>query len=312
MQQKMAAKAPVRNILKRRLASWQLVVMTIPALIWLVAFMYVPMYGVVISFKQYMPKYGIMGSPWADPLFKYFEQFFSTNIASKLITNTLSLSLYSILFTFLPPIIFALQLNQVRNQRVKKIIQTISYAPYFVSTVVVVGILQSILSAKGFVNAFLGTMGMGPYLFMTRPEYFRVVYIVSGLWSTFGFSSIIYIAALTGIDPVFYEAAQIDGASRMQCIRYIDIPHILPTVVIMLILSISSVMSIGYEKVYLMQSGINTSVSEVISTYVYKVGLQSAQFSYATAIGLFNSVVNFILIITTNAISRKITRIGIF
>ena len=147
---------------------------------------------------------------------------------------------------------------------------------------------------------------------MSRPEYFRTIYILSGLWSTFGFSSIIYVAALTGIDPVFYEAAQIDGATRMQCIRYIDIPHIMPTVVIMLILSVSSVMTIGYEKVYLMQSGINTSVSEVISTYVYKVGLQSAQFSYATAIGLFNSIVNFVLIILTNGLSKRVTKIGIF
>ncbi len=301
-----------RSSFKPRRFNWQLFIMTLPGLVWLGAFMYAPMYGVLIAFKNYMPKLGIMGSPWADPLFKYFQQFFSTNIAGNVIANTLKLSGYSILFTFLPPVVFALQLNQVRNPRIKKAVQTISYAPYFVSTVVVVGILNSILSAKGFVNSLLGTMNLGPYLFMSRPEYFRTIYILSGLWSTFGFSSIIYVAALTGIDPVFYEAAQIDGATRMQCIRYIDIPHIMPTVVIMLILSVSSVMTIGYEKVYLMQSGINTSVSEVISTYVYKVGLQSAQFSYATAIGLFNSIVNFVLIILTNGLSKRVTKIGIF
>lgn len=305
-----------RKLLKRAAGTirrnWQLFAMTVPGVAWLIAFMYVPMYGVLIAFKNYMPKLGILKSPWADPPLKYFIQFFSTNIAQKVIVNTIALSGYTILFTFFPPILFALMLNQIRNRRAKKIIQTISYAPYFVSTVVVVGMLNSILAAKGFVNSFLGSLGMGPYLFMSRPEYFRPVYIISTLWSSYGFNSIIYIAALTSIDPIFYDAAQIDGATRWQCIRYIDIPQILPTIVVMLILSMGSIMTVGYEKVYLMQSGINTSVSETISTYVYKVGLQSVQFSYATSIGLFNSVVNFILILLTNGISKRVTQIGIF
>lgn len=300
------------RVIKKYFSKWQLMMMALPGVAWLIAFMYVPMYGVLIAFKDYKPRMGILHSPWAQPVFKYFEQFFSTNISSKVIGNTLALSGYSLLFTFLPPILFALSLNQVRNARVKKLVQTISYAPYFVSTVVVVGMLNSLLSAKGFVNTFLESLGVGPYLFMTRPEFFRSVYIVSGLWSGYGFSSIIYIAALTNIDPVYYDAAQIDGATRSQCIRYIDIPQILPTIVIMLILAMGQIMTVGYEKVYLMQSGINTSVSEIISTYVYKVGLQSVQFSYATAIGLFNSVVNFLLILITNGLSKRITHIGIF
>ncbi len=292
--------------------NWQLSIMALPGFIWLLLFMYRPMYGVLLAFKDYQVKLGILGSPVADPWYKYFEQFFSTSIASQVITNTLVLSGLTLIFTFPIPIVFALMVNQVRNLKFKKVVQTISYAPYFVSVVVVVGMMNSILSAKGFVNTFLGVFGIEPLLFMSLPEFFHEAYIISGVWSTFGFSSIIYIAALTSIDPVYYEAAQIDGAGRFKCIRYIDIPQILPTVILMLILAFASIMTVGYEKVYLMQSGINTSVSEVIATYVYKVGLEGAQFSYATAIGLFNSAVNVVLLISVNYIAKKTTKLGMF
>jgi putative aldouronate transport system permease protein len=218
-----------------------------------------------------------------------------------------------LLISFPVPIIFALLLNQIRNNRARKTIQTISYAPYFISNVVVVSIMAVILSpGSGFINTIIKAFGAEPVLFMTRPEYFRPMYIVSNIWQSMGFSAIIYIAALTVINPEYYEAAIVDGASKFQRIIHIDIPLIIPTIVIMFILSVGNVMTIGYEKVYLMQNGMNTSVSEIISTYVYKAGLQNAQYSFATAVGLFNSVVNFIILIIANAIAKKTADTSIF
>ncbi|MDR1636560.1 MAG: ABC transporter permease subunit [Treponema sp.] len=272
------------------------------------------MYGLVIAFKDFRARAGIGGSPWSDPLFRHFTAFFSTNIAWTTITNTLLLSILTLLISFPVPIIFALLLNQVKGKGIQKTIQTISYAPYFISAVVVVSILNVILSpGSGFVNTVVTWFTKGdPVLFMTRPEYFRPVYIVSNIWQSMGFSAIIYIAALTGISPDIYEAAIVDGANKFQRIIHIDIPSILPTAVIMFILAVGSIMTIGYEKVYLMQNGMNTVVSEIISTYVYKTGLQSAQYSFATAVGLFNSGVNFIILVICNQIAKKTANVSIF
>jgi len=292
--------------------NWRLYVLMLPALFWLVVFAYMPMYGILIAFKDYKGKLGILGSPWADPLLTYFQQFFSTSIALNAIKNTIVISLESLVIAFPIPIIFALLLNQIRGDRVKKTIQTISYAPYFMSNVVVVSIISVFFAANGVVNNLVTSAGGKETLFTSLPEWFRTLFIGSNIWQTMGFNAVIFIAALTAISPDYYEAATIDGASRFQRILYIDIPMILPTIILMLILQIGNIMNVGYEKAYLMQNGSNTIVSELISTYVYKVGLQTAQYSFATAVGLFNSVVNFIILVTANFVAKKVSDISIF
>ena len=297
---------------KKTLKAWQLYVLLIPALLWAVIFAYYPMYGVVIALKDYKIRAGILGSPWADPILKYFQQFFSTSIALNAIKNTIVISLESLVIAFPIPIIFALLLNQIQGNRIKKTIQTISYAPYFMSNVVVVSIISVFFAANGVVNNLVTSAGGKETLFTSLPEWFRTLFIGSNIWQTMGFNAVIFIAALTAISPDYYEAATIDGASRFQRILYIDIPMILPTIILMLILQIGNIMNVGYEKAYLMQNGSNTIVSELISTYVYKVGLQTAQYSFATAVGLFNSVVNFIILVTANFIAKKVSDISIF
>ena len=297
---------------KKTLKAWQLYVLLIPALLWAVIFAYYPMYGVVIAFKDYKIRAGILGSPWADPILKYFQQFFSTSIALNAIKNTIVISLESLVIAFPIPIIFALLLNQIQGNRIKKTIQTISYAPYFMSNVVVVSIISVFFAANGVVNNLVTSAGGKETLFTSLPEWFRTLFIGSNIWQTMGFNAVIFIAALTAISPDYYEAATIDGASRFQRILYIDIPMILPTIILMLILQIGNIMNVGYEKAYLMQNGSNTIVSELISTYVYKGGLQTAQYSLATAVGLFNSVVNFIILVTANFIAKKVSDISIF
>jgi putative aldouronate transport system permease protein len=294
--------------------NWRLYVLMLPALVWVILFVYTPMYGLVIAFKDFRARLGITGSPWASPLFKHFAAFFSTNIAWNTIVNTVILSLLTILISFPVPVIFALLLNQIKQTGPRKIIQTISYAPYFISSVVVVSILMVILSpGSGFVNTIITAISGGdPVLFMSRPEYFRSIYVISNIWQTMGFNAIIYIAALTGVSPDLYEAAIVDGATKLDRIIHIDIPSILPTVIIMFILAVGNIMTIGYEKVFLMQNGMNTVVSEIISTYVYKTGLQSAQYSFATAVGLFNSGVNFLILIICNGITKKASDVSIF
>ena len=290
---------------------WQMWILLLPALIWLVVFCYTPMYGLLITFKDYKANLGILGSPWAG--LKYFRQFFETDIAFTSIVNTIRISGFSLLFSFPIPILFALMLNQISSSKVRKFLQSVSFMPYFISAVVLVGMLNIILSpTTGFVNVFLNHFGMGGKMFMTREEYFLPIYILSGIWQSMGFNAIVYIAALTTIDTALYEAATIDGASKFKQILYIEIPSILPTIIVMFILATGNMLSVGYEKVYLMQSSLNLSVSEVVSTYVYRVGIQSAQFSFATAVGLFNSVANFLIIFVTNAISRRISDISLF
>lgn len=301
------------NIKKIIAHNWRLYVLMLPALLWMAVFAYMPMYGILIAFKDFKGKMGIIGSPWATPVWKHFSSFFSTSVASQVISNTVILSLLTILISFPIPVIFALLLNQIKGSRKRKFVQTISYAPYFVSNVVVVSIISVICAPSGFINTIIKYLNGGEALYLTSAaEYFRPLYIISNIWQTMGFSAIVYIAALTGISQDYYEAAIMDGATKLKRIIYIDIPLIMPTIIIMFILAIGNIMSIGYEKVYLMQSGTNTAVSEIISTYVYKVGLQNAQFSFATAVGLFNAVVNFIILIIVNAISKKAADISIF
>lgn len=301
-----------RFTFKDVLRSWQLYVLMIPAVAWLVTFAYYPMYGLIIAFKDFKIRAGIGGSPWATPLFKYFEQFFETSVAVNAIVNTVLLSLYQLLFSFWVPIVFAILLHQVRSTRARRVIQTISYAPYFLSNVVLVCIISVLFAAPGVINNIIVAAGGEIQNFTSAAEYFRPLYIGSGIWQSMGFNAIIYIAALTAISPEYYEAAMIDGASKFQRILYIDLPLILPTIILMFILSVGNIMTVGYEKAFLMQSTANTNVSEIISTYVYKVGLQTSQYSFATAVGLFNAVVNFIILVLANALSRSLADISIF
>lgn len=291
--------------------NWQLWLLLLPAIIYIAVFCYVPMYGALIAFKDFNPRLGILGSEWAG--LKYFKQFFQTSIFSKTLANTLLLSIYNLLWSFPIPIIFALLLNQIKNKKFKAFIQTVTYAPNFISVVVLVGMITLFLSpGSGFLTKIFETLGARDSMYLVRPEYFRTIYIASGIWQSMGFSSIIFLAALTGVNPELHESAMIDGATIVKRIWHIDIPAILPTIVIMLIMAIGNILGVGYEKVYLLQNGMNLGVSEIISTYVYKTGIRSAQYSFATAVGLFNSIINLILLIIANCIAKKTTETSLF
>jgi putative aldouronate transport system permease protein len=290
--------------------NWQLYALLLPAVAWVALFCYTPMYGVTIAFKDYNSKLGLMGSPWAG--LKYFDQFFSTSIFYQTLRNTLMLSFLQLSIGFPIPIVFALLLNQMYFKRYKKVVQTISYAPYFISNVVVVSIMAVVLAPGGFVNNIITSLGGDAVMFMVRPQYFRSLYVGSGIWQSMGFNAIIYLATLAGVSPDLHEAAIMDGANKIKRIWHIDLPTIAPTIIIMFILAIGNVMSLGYEKAYLMQNGMNTQVSEIISTYVYKTGLLNAQFSFATAVGLLKSVVSFILLVTSYKLAAKFTGYTLF
>jgi putative aldouronate transport system permease protein len=269
------------------------------------------MYGLLLAFKDFNPRVGIWGSSWVG--IKYFSQFFRTSIFITTLKNTIVLSLGSLLFSFPAPIIFALLLNQVRNKGGKRFIQTITYAPNFISVVVLVSMIILFLApSSGFLSKILVAFGAKDNLFLNRPEYFRPIYIISGIWQGMGFSAIVFLAALTGVSPELHDSAMIDGAGIVKRIIHIDLPSIVPTITIMLILSIGNILSVGYEKVYLLQNGMNLSVSEVISTYVFKIGVKNAQLSFATAVGVFNSVVNFLLLLLSNFIAKRVTETSLF
>ena len=281
-----------------------LYLLLLPAVLYALIFLYAPMGGVLIAFKDYSPTKGIFGSPWVG--LKYFLRFFNSYNFGEIFYNTLSLSVYNLVAQFPIPIVFALLLNQMRHRRFKKVVQTVSYAPHFISMVVLVGMLNVFLSpSTGVVNALIKALGGNAVYFLGKAELFRPVYVWSGVWQDTGRSAIIYIAALSGIEQELHEAAMVDGASKLQRTLYIDIPGIMPTAVIMLILNMGRIMSVGFEKAYLMQNTLNISASEIISTYVYKVGLLNAQFSLSTAIGLFNSVISCVLVVSVNYIARR-------
>jgi putative aldouronate transport system permease protein len=290
--------------------TWELYVITFMPVILFIIFKYIPIGGNIIAFEDYSIRKGLLGSPFVG--LKYFKRFFELPISWQIIRNTLILNTYQLLAGFPFPIILALAFNELGGQKAKKSLQTITYAPYFISTVVLVGILMQAFSYRfGVVNSILKIFGVPPQDFMGNPAFFRPAYVLSGIWQGAGYSSILYIAALSTVDPSLYEAAIIDGATRLQRVCHIDIPCILPTIVITLILNTGGLLNIGFEKVYLMQNPMNYPVSEIISTYVYKVGIQQTQFSFSTAIGLFNAVVNFILLMTVNRIARVLSGTGL-
>ena len=271
---------------------YDLYLLLLPAILYTAVFLYIPMYGVLMAFQDYSPVKGIMGSNFVG--LKHFKKFFSTYMAKQIISNTVILSGYSLLASFPFPVILALMLNYCVNRRFGKIVQTVTYMPYFISVMVLVGMMNIFFSTNyGVVNTVLQALGIEPFSFMSSEKSFRHMYVWSGIWQGMGYSSVIYFAALSGIDPTLYEAAELDGASKLQRIRYIDLPSIMPTVIIMLIMSAGNLMSIGFEKAYLMQNDRNSGVSEIIATYVYKVGLIDARYSFSAAINLFNSAINF-------------------
>ena len=285
---------------------YDLYLLLLPAILYTAVFLYIPMYGVLMAFQDYSPVKGIIGSNFVG--LKHFKKFFSTYMAKQIISNTVILSGYSLLASFPFPVILALMLNYCVNRRFGKIVQTVTYMPYFISVMVLVGMMNIFFSTNyGVVNTVLQALVIEPFSFMSSEKSFRHMYVWSGIWQGMGYSSVIYFAALSGIDPTLYEAAELDGASKLQRIRYIDLPSIMPTVIIMLIMSAGNLMSIGFEKAYLMQNDRNSGVSEIIATYVYKVGLIDARYSFSAAINLFNSAINFVILIVINKISRKLS-----
>lgn len=291
--------------------NWQLYIMLLPAIAYYVIFNYLPMYGVQIAFKDYRAVDGIWGSQWVG--FQHFLKFFDAYYFWRLIKNTLLLNLYGMIWLFPIPIALAIMLNRIRSARVKKFIQTTIYLPHFVSTVVLVGMIYIFLSpGGGLFNTLRQAFGLKALDFMSMPSAFRTISIASNIWQDAGFSSILFIATLAGIDPALYEAAELDGASIWQKIRYIDIPTLIPTAMMVLIMNCGSLFASGAAKVLLLQTPGNITVSELIGTYVHNVGLGKGMFSYTTAIGLFTNVINFIMIITVNKISKKTANVEMF
>jgi len=287
------------------------ILLSLPCIIFYILFAYMPMYGAIIAFKDFQLGDTIFSAPWVG--LKWFKDFFGSISFWRLMKNTLLINFYSLIFGFPIPIIFALVLNEIRLRKFKRFVQTVSYAPYFISTVVIVGILYNFFGyGHGVVNNILESLGYERIRFFLQSEYFRPLYIGSGIWQSFGYSSIIYIAAMSGVNVELYEAAVIDGASRLQQIWHVTLPAIRPTIVILLILNFGRLMSEGFEKIILMYSPATYDVADVISTYVYRRGLVQMEFSFSTAIGLYNSVLNFILLIVANAASRRISGISLW
>ena len=296
---------------KRVLRNWQLYVFLIPTILYFLIFRYYPMYGLQIAFRNYKASKGIWGSQWVG--MRNFQRFFATADFWQLLENTLAISVGNLIISFPVPIILALLLNQMPSKRYKKIVQTVIYAPHFISTVVMVGIIFLFFSpSSGIINHMIVAFGGEPIHFMAEASMFRPLYIGSEIWQGAGWGSILYLAALASINPELHEAAVVDGANKLQRVWHIDIPGILPTVVIMFILNSGKVMAVGFEKAYLMQTSLNISTSEIIATYVYKRSLLNSQFSFSATVGMFESVVNLVLIVTVNFISRKVSDSSLF
>lgn len=292
---------------KEYAAHWQLYLLMALPLAWLFIFRYLPMYGAQIAFRDYSVMDGFWGSPWVG--FKHFRRFFSSYIFWRVFSNTLLIALYQLVVEFPVPIILAIGLHHSVSKRFKATVQMVSYAPYFISTVVVVGMLVRFLSARGgIVNQFIGLFGIEAISFLAQPEWFYTIFVLSGVWQNAGYGAIVFLAALASSDPELHEAAIVDGATKVQRIWHIDLHVLMPTAIVMLILRTGRVMNLGFEKILLMQNPLNLSASEVIQTYVYKIGIASAitQFSYATAAGLFRGVVSLILIVAVNRFAKKV------
>jgi ABC-type polysaccharide transport system permease subunit len=294
-----------------RRSIWQLYIFLFLPVLFIFVFNYLPMGGVLIAFKDYSIRRGVWGSNWAG--LKYFKQLFDAPIFTAILKNTIVLSLQSLVISFPFPILLALAFNEIGNLKVKKTVQTIAFAPFFISTVVVVSIMFQVFSYRyGIINSALRLAGLNAVDFQGSSDFFRPAYIWSGIWQGAGYSSILYLAALSGIDVNLYDAAVIDGASKLQKVWYIDLPGIAPTIIITLILNAGGILNVGFEKVFLMQNPANYNISEIISTYVYKVGILQAQFSFSAAVGLFNAAINCVILVLVNTIAGKINETSLF
>ena len=293
--------------MKKILANWQLYLMIFPPLLYIILFAYKPMYGIVLAFKDFSMRAGIWGSKWVG--LDNFKRLFSSYWFPVILKNTLSISLLSLFLGFPIPIIFALMLNEVKQKQLKDVIQTVSYAPHFISTVVICGMIMLFTSpSSGILNKIIEFFGGEAVSFMEEPAYFKWVYVLSGIWQNTGWSSIIYFAALSGVDKSLLEAAEIDGASKFKRIIHINLPLLEPTILILLILQCGSLLSVGYEKVYLLQTDLNIPASEVISTYMYKVGMINSDFSFSTAVSFFNNLVNTSILLIANYVTGRIKK----
>ncbi|CAM4296704.1 ABC transporter permease subunit [Paenibacillus phoenicis] len=281
-----------------------LYLMMIPVIAYYVIFHYGPMYGAIIAFKDFSPVKGILGSDWVG--LKHFEEFFGSYYFLRVLKNTVLISLYTLIFEFPAPIILALLINEVRRRRFKRVVQTITYMPYFISLVVICGIITDFTNADGLINRLFMLLGYDGQAMLQKPELFRPIYVLSEIWQRIGWESIIYIAALMSIDLEQYEAARIDGASRLKQMFYITLPGLVPVITIMFILRIGNLLNVGFEKIILLYNPITYETADVISTFVYRKGLLEFGWSYSSAVGLFNSVINLALLISANYISRKV------
>lgn len=285
-------------------------IMAVPVILFYVCFSYIPMVGIQIAFKNYNFGDGIWGSPWVG--FTHFINFFKGPYAWRTIRNTLILSFYSLVVCFPAPIIFALMLNEVKNKHFKKAIQTVSYLPHFISLVVICGLIKEFTQSEGLVTSLLALVGVKPESMLNNPDRFRAIYIVSDLWQTIGWNSIIYLAALSGVDPNLYDAAAIDGAGRFRRIISVTLPSIMPTIIIMFILRVGQFMSVGYDKILLLYHGGIYETADIISTFVYRKGVLESNFSFSAAVGMFNSLINFILVVIVNKISAKVSETSLW
>lgn len=290
---------------KRILENWQLYLLLLIPVVLTLVYKYIPMYGIQIAFRDYKASRGMFGSTWVG--LKWFRRFFSAPTCGRMIRNTILLSFYSLLWSFPVPIILSLAINQMRFQRYKRVVQTVLYAPHFISIMVVCGMIRIFLSPSGgLLNLVLGTN----VYFLTEASAFRTIYIVSGIWQEAGWGCIIYLATLSNVDTSLYEAAKMDGASMFQRILHIDLPALLPMIILMLIMSAGSLMNVGFEKVWLLQTDLNKATSDVIAVYVYEQGIENAKYSYSTAVGLFNTAVNLVLLFIVNKISSKVSDVN--
>jgi putative aldouronate transport system permease protein len=298
------AHRPQKKYWKQFMKRYDLYLMLLLPMAWYIVFMYGPMYGLQIAFKDYLPTNGFWGSAWVG--FEHFERFFNSFYFWRLIENTVTIQLFSLLIGFPIPIMLALLINEIRVKKFQKLLQNITYIPHFISVVVIVGMLSLFLDPEnGIVNIALSHLGVDPVAFMQKPEWFKSLFISSNIWQSMGWQSIIYVAALSGVDPQLYEAARVDGATRLQRVIHVSIPAILPTIIILLILDVGNFMDIGFQKIILMQNDLNMSSSDVIASFNYRKGILEGDYSYTTAIGLFNAVINFILLILINQLARK-------
>lgn len=305
---RLSKKPTVLNTFKR---DYQLWIMILPAIAVIVIFSYLPMYGIQLAFRDFDFSKGLTGGAWRG--LYYFDQFINSYLFIDLMKNTFFISLATIVIGFPAPILLALILNQIRRKKMKQIMQTTVYLPHFISIIVLVGMLNVLLSPEtGIVGYLMKSIGLGHINLLASTNTFIPVYVLSDIWQHCGWNSIIYLAALSTVDPLLYDSAKIDGASRWQTVRYVDFPAIVPTIIILFVLSMGGILSTGFEKIFLMQNSLNLPVTEVIATYVYKIGIVSNQFSYAAAIGLFNTVINFIFLFAVNAIAKRASNMSLF